>query len=67
MGDDNNGVTSVMTGGYDYISVVLCKNCGKHSMHDYGPGMEFEPCPHCGYAIGIHEKPVEKQTTLEGF
>ena len=67
MPDDCNGITSLMTPGYDYVSQVRCVNCKKYSIKKYGPGMEYKPCPHCGYAIGIHEKPVENQTRLGEF
>lgn len=67
MGDDWNGVTSVMTEGYEYFSQVKCVNCGKESIHNYGPDMEFEKCPHCRYAWGIRDKPIEKQTTMGDF
>jgi DNA-directed RNA polymerase subunit RPC12/RpoP len=70
MGESCNGITSVMTEGYDYITIFRCVNCGKESIQDYKEGVEYNKCPHCKYSIGIHEKPVEKttkQTTFEGF
>jgi|GEM_PF-4721494 len=64
MSDHDNGITGMMTEGYVYFSEVRCKNCGKRSLHPYGFNMEFNPCPHCGYAVGIREKHIEKQSTL---
>lgn len=67
MGEDYNGVTSVMTPGYHYICIPFCVNCGKRSLHDYKEDMEWDKCPYCGYSIGIREKPVEKQSNLGDF
>lgn len=65
MSDHDNGITAIMTEGYDYFSIVRCKNCEKKSKHDYGFDMEWDPCPHCGRPVGVRTKKEEKQSTLE--